>query len=368
MEAQNVYGIKQIQNLSQSAQDYMNTNDMISNVIFVLLLLVVCIIIFNTCLKLFVYFMSPSNSPHLIDGMVDAKDAEIKITQDPKDSSSKTILVSNDQEKGLEFTWSFWIYIEDLDYRRGELKNVFIKGDNLSLNYIDLDSPCPSNLGCSAPPSQNQQSILNLYRTLLKREPDAQGFDTYLSQLNDGTKTLDDISQEIMNSQEYTNNQTSNGGPYDEINNTINGPGVYLTPFDNKLLFVFNTYDNVIEKFEIDNVPMNTWLNVIVRCENKTIDVFFNSSFTKRYRLSSLPKQNYNNVYIGKNRGFSGYVSNLWYFNYALGTRAINNIYRSGANTNILNRKTNSIQSQISNSGIFGSYKSDFLSFRWFFQ
>jgi hypothetical protein len=368
MEAQNVYGIKQIQNLSQSARDYMNTNDMMSNVIFVLLILVISIIIFNTCLKLFIYFFTPSNSPHLIDGMVDSKDAEIKITQDPKDSTSKTILISKNQEKGLEFTWSFWIYIEDLDYRRGELKNVFVKGDNIDTNYVNLDAPCPSDLTCATPPTLNQQSILNLYRTLLKREPDTTGFNDYVTALNDNTKTLDTISQEIMNSSEYINSQTTNGEPNDEINNTINGPGVYLTPFDNKLLFVFNTYDNVIEKFEVDNIPMNNWLNVIMRCENKTIDVFMNSSFTKRYKLSSLPKQNYNNVYIGKNKGFSGYVSNLWYFNYALGTRAINGIFRDGANTNILNRRTNSMRSQVAKSGIFGSYKSNFLSFRWFFQ
>lgn len=297
MEAQNVYGIKK--SMSQQASEFVSSNDMVTNVIFILILLVVGVLLFNYILSLILHFKNPNNSPHLIDGMVDTKDAEMKIMQNPHDSSAKTILISENEDKGLEFSWSFWIYVEDLDYRRGELKNVFVKGDNI-------------------------------YQ-LQKNE--------------DGTPV------EI-----------------DEINNTINSPGVYLTPHDNRLLFVFNTYDRVIEKFEVDNIPMKKWVNVVMRCENRTIDIFMNTSFVKRYKLSSLPRQNYNNVYIGKNKGFSGYVSNLWYFNYGLGTREISNIYRDGANTTLLNKKQNSLTSQFSQKGILGSFKMNFLSFRWFFQ
>ena len=93
-----------------------------------------------------------------------------------------------------------------------------------------------------------------------------------------------------------------------------------------------------------------------------------NASFVKRHKLSSLPKQNYNNVYIGKNKGFSGYVSNLWYYNYGLGTREISNIYRDGANTKLLNANSLGVNAQYSEKGLFGHFKTNFLSFRWFFQ
>jgi len=297
MEATNVYGIKK--SMSQQASEFVNSNDMVTNVVFILILLVVGVLLFNYIISLVLYFKYPSNSPHLIDGMVDTKDAEMKITQNPHDSSAKTILISENEDKGLEFSWSFWIYLEDLDYRRGELKNVFVKGDNL-----------------------------------------------YQAQ-----KDEDGVPVEI-----------------DDINNIINSPGVYLTPYDNKMMFVFNTYDKVIEKFEVDNIPMKKWVNVIIKCENKTIDIFMNTAFVKRYKLSSLPRQNYNNVYIGKNKGFAGYVSNLWYFNYGLGTREIGNIYRDGANTELLNKKPATLTNQFGEKGILGSFKMNFLSFRWFFQ
>ena len=300
MESTNIYGIKPQSSFSKSTSDFIQSNDMVGNVVFILALLVIGIVIFNIVMKTFLYVLVPSNSPHLIDGMVDTKDSETKITQDPKKNSSKTILISNNEDRGLEFTWSLWVYIDDLDYRRGELKNVFVKGDNVYKNndeFIEYDS-----------------------------------------------------------SEDYVD---------DQLNNNINSPGVYLTPYDNKLLFVFNTFESLIEKFEIGNIPMNKWVNIIIRCENKTIDIFLNSTFTKRYILNSLPRQNYNNVYIGKNGGFAGFVSNLWYFNYSLGTKEINSIYKGGASTNLLNDKTKNASNADPNPGLMNNFKLNWLSFRW---
>lgn len=368
MEAKNIYGIEEIKNLGQRSREYINSNDMTSNVVFILVILIVSIILFNFFMKFTLNMFSLNNSPHLIDGMVNARDSDITITQDPKNSSSKTILISENKEGGLEFTWSFWIYIEDLDYRRGELKNVFVKGDNMMKKYTDFDAPCSPDLACSTPMTANEKSILILYRTLLKREPDSGGFKSFVAVLNNGTKTLDDITKEFKDSAEYKSLHSQSGNPYDEIENTINSPGVYLTPHDNKLLFVFNTFEHLNEQFEIDNIPMNKWVNVIIRCENRTVDIFMNSSFAHRHLLDGLPKQNYNNVHIGNNKGFSGYVSNLWYYNYALGSRAINNIYRKGANTNLLNGKDDNVKNQVSLSkDVGGTYRPNYLSFRWFF-
>ena len=92
-----------------------------------------------------------------------------------------------------------------------------------------------------------------------------------------------------------------------------------------------------------------------------------NTAFVTRHVLSSLPKQNYNNVYIGKNGGFAGFVSNLWYYNHAVGTKTINDIYYKGANKNLLNNKVKDATGG-SEEGWFSSYKINWLSFRWFSQ
>ena len=60
--------------------------------------------------------MQPEDSPHLIDGMVDAKQ-QIVFPQDPADSNAVTIYRSVNENKGIEFTWSVWIFIDDLKYK-----------------------------------------------------------------------------------------------------------------------------------------------------------------------------------------------------------------------------------------------------------
>ena len=71
--------------------------------------------------------------------------------------------------------------------------------------------------------------------------------------------------------------------------------------------------------------------------------------------LHGVPKQNYGNVYVAMNGGFSGYISNLYYYAYALGTTEINKVQKQGPNTHMIG------------SDSFESKKSDYLSLRWFF-
>ena len=62
---------------------------------------------------------------------------------------------------------------------------------------------------------------------------------------------------------------------------------------------------------------MQKWCNIIMVCKNRYVDVFINSSLLKDY-IYQAPKQNYNNVYIGKDGGFNGSVCDLWYYSMPL--------------------------------------------------
>jgi Concanavalin A-like lectin/glucanases superfamily len=106
----------------------------------------------------------------------------------------------------------------------------------------------------------------------------------------------------------------------------------------------------------IPDIPLNKWLNVIIRCQNNTLDVYINGTITRSLQLSSVPKQNYGDVYVGMNGGFDGYISNLWYYNYALGVAAIQGIVTWGPNTKM-----------IGNNGM-NLKDSNYLSLRWFFN
>ena len=119
---------------------------------------------------------------------------------------------------------------------------------------------------------------------------------------------------------------------------------LYIKPFtddDNttaSLTFVMNTFDtgSIIESVDIDNVPINKWFNVMIILKNRFLDVYVNGTVKNRKLLMGLPKQNYGDIHIGNvsgndGGGFNGYLSNLWYYNYALGTREIEGIISSGA-------------------------------------
>ena len=134
-----------------------------------------------------------------------------------------------------------------------------------------------------------------------------------------------------------------------------NAPGLYVTPGRNELLLIMNTFDSIDQEVTIDNMPFNKWVNVIIRVKDKNLDIFINGIITKNLQFSSPPRQNYENVQLHLNGGFSGYTSNLWYYNYALGTNAINSIVYWGPNT------------KLAESNGLTDTTSDYLSSKWYF-
>jgi len=145
--------------------------------------------------------------------------------------------------------------------------------------------------------------------------------------------------------------------PETGLNFPNNAPGLYLAPGTNTLTVMMNTYNDINEEITIPDIPLNKWMNVIIRCRNTELDVYINGTITKSIQLNGVPKQNYGQVYIGMNGGFEGFLSNLWYYSYALGTAAINHISRSGPDTKQAGSSTQGQNSRLSN----------YLSTRWFF-
>lgn len=263
-----------------ATQEFINSNSLVAQIAFLLLVLFVFIILLRLGISLLGYFLAPSGSPKLINGMVDAKQL-IVIPQDPSQEGSVMINRSANANEGIEFTWSVWIYIDDLTYNSGRYRCVFYKGNDYAKN----------------PNSQ-----------------DAQG-----------------------------------------LNFPNNAPGLYLAPNSNSLIVIMNTFNVINEEIQINDIPLNKWINVIIRCQNNVLDVYINGTIIKSHHLHGVPKQNYGDVYIAPNGGFSGYISNLWYYNYALGTAEITKIANQGANTYL--RGSNGLNLK----------KADYLSLRWVF-
>jgi hypothetical protein len=143
--------------------------------------------------------------------------------------------------------------------------------------------------------------------------------------------------------------------PETGLNFPNNAPGLYITPNTNALKVIMNTYNDINEEVIINDIPLNKWVNVIIRCKNTALDIYINGTITKSMELSGVPKQNYGDVNIALNGGFSGYISNLWYYDYALGTAAIYNLVKNGPNTKMVGSSAMNMKNP------------NYLSVRWFF-
>jgi len=106
----------------------------------------------------------------------------------------------------------------------------------------------------------------------------------------------------------------------------------------------------------VEDIPLNKWVNVIIRASAQNqLDVYINGALVKRHILSGVPKQNYGDVYASMNGGFSGYTSDLRYFNTAIGMNKIQSIVDSGPDMTM------------KGAGLTKS-KPHYLSTRWYFS
>ena len=81
------------------------------------------------------------------------------------------------------------------------------------------------------------------------------------------------------------------------------------------LMIVMNSFDEIMEKIQIKDLPLHKWVNVIIRVtKQQQLDVYINGTLVKRHMLKGVPRQNYGDVYLSMNGGFSGNTSELRYF------------------------------------------------------
>jgi len=255
-------------------KEFLESNSLVAKLAFLLLIIFGFVILLRLGISTLSYFLKPNESPHIIDGMVDATQMII-FPQDPSNNGAVTIFRSVNATDGIEFTWSNWIFINNLQTNAGIYKHIFSKG-NSDLNENGMIHP-------------------------------------------------------------------------------NNAPGLYIAPNTNALVVVMNTFNVINEEIVIPDIPLNKWVNIIIRCENTTLDVYINGTIARSINLVGVPKQNYGDVYVAMNGGFDGYISNLWYYNYALGTYDIQRIVNKGPSTKM-----------ISGSSLMENVYNNYLSIRWF--
>ena len=128
------------------------------------------------------------------------------------------------------------------------------------------------------------------------------------------------------------------------VNNMSNAPGLYVKGNDdgtNTLRVYMDTFsktgpisniDDQRSTIDISGVPYNKWVNVIIRAQNRILDVYVNGVLTQHKDLGYVPRQNFGDVYVCQNGGFSGKLSDLRYYAKALNVFEINGVVGWGPN------------------------------------
>jgi hypothetical protein len=113
---------------ASASQSFLQSNTIVAKIAFLIFVLILFLIFMALGIQLLQYFLSPSNNPYIISGMLDGTNGQI-VRTDPSVSGSIPIPRSNNQSTGLEFTWSIWLYINDLGMDSNKYQHIFNKGD-----------------------------------------------------------------------------------------------------------------------------------------------------------------------------------------------------------------------------------------------
>lgn len=140
----------------------------------------------------------------------------------------------------------------------------------------------------------------------------------------------------------------------------IAAPGLYLKGETNNLLVTMNTHDSSdLQEIEVSGIPMNKWVNIIIRVKNKRVDVYINGTIKRSIELPGVPKQNYGEIYIAQNTTpslQSSKLSNLKYHDYALNVYDIQKLIQKGPNRKLIT------------SSAMTDKSSSYLAFDWYYN
>jgi hypothetical protein len=240
------------------AKEFLRGKTAISYVIIGLLFIILILIILYLTQNLLGWVYSNYTRKRvLLDGTKDAADLMV-INQDPDDNKSVHLPRSDDEEGGIEFTYTFWMYVNDWVRETDQEQHIFHKGE--------------------------------------------------------------------------------------EAGNVNFAPKVTLDPKQNVMYIRMNTFEQQYTKVAIENMPVKKWVCVCIVVKHKVMDVYVNGFLKSTYTFKSLPKQNYRNVYINRNKGFNGYLSNLTYYRYAVDYFAVQKILNNGPSNKLVADATTTFQ------------------------
>jgi len=237
------------------------------------------------------------NTPLYMGSYEDLKDAsaddDMNTTIDYEDTPLDTPekVYTNDklslQQNAYNYSYTFFIKIDSLDYKYNQNKEIFSKGGSI---------------------------------------------DSYTKEKD--TKSAEDDNKD---------NKQKKSTKTKEILKGAHNPRIYIAKRTNDIIVEITTYVKR-ERCIIENIPLQSWVFVGVAVHNKTIDIYINGKLFKSHVLENLPVQTEATIRYGLNGGFDGSLNKLVYYFRALSSLEIMDLFHKnkGGLTNSVDAKEKS--------------------------
>lgn len=138
------------------------------------------------------------------------------------------------------------------------------------------------------------------------------------------------------------------GGQHEVFN-----PKISLGDTENNIIVTINSdskkgHNSPSTKCEIKNFPIQSWVNVILSLDTRTLDLYLDGKLVRTCILPGIAKEANGDIVVTPHgSGFSGWTSNVKFYNHSLNPQQAYNIYKKGAGSASLG-------------GIFDKYKLKF--------
>jgi hypothetical protein len=303
------------QNASSYLNTFVETNTAFSKFVFIILVLVLFVFLFQLGMIIITKMINGfSGEVYVLKGLMPSNMEKI-ISNNPNNQDSVAIIKSVNQDDGIEFTWNVWFYVNSLNNTSGnyDYRKIFSKGISTDTSVYNTSNIMKTN----APYSKIINNSPGMYLT--KYIPDSTG------------STAPDIT----------------------FGNPANKNDIALVVVINTFNVNTNSKD-FAEFITVDKIPISKWVICSLNIKNRTVNVYINGKLNKSVTLQNVPTQNNYDTYIGENGGFSGYISNLRYFNRSITYDEILSINSYGPN--------------LTSVDTIDTAKQDYLSMNWYYN
>lgn len=130
---------KSSQSFSDASREFLDSNSLLAKFSFIILVVIIFMVLLKVFMSLLALYLLPASNPYVVQGSIGGND-RVVVTQDPSKDTSVLISKSNDRSRGVEFTWSVWLFLSESTTTG--YKSIFVKGDeNFDGSYNITNGP-----------------------------------------------------------------------------------------------------------------------------------------------------------------------------------------------------------------------------------